>query len=149
MTIWLGLVTAINNHYCRKSFTWAASKVTWKNPQTHNFLAIRDQEMKMSNRFSGKLDWAYIRGSICIATREERWILVGLTFNSWARFQKVIREQTATLLNLIVNFTSAKTMGEFRTQNLRGNFISRCEKTNKQTNRGTESCVPSHLPSRI
>ena len=33
-----------------------------------------------------------------------------------------------THLNLIVNFASAKMMGEFRTQNIRGNVISRCEK---------------------
>ena len=37
-----------------------------------------------------------------------------------------------TLLNLIVNFASTKMMGEFRTQNIRGNSISRYEE-NEQT----------------
>ena len=132
MTVWIGLVTVGNNHFGRKSFTWAASKVTWKKPQSHNFLAIRDQEMKMSNRFSGKLS-IYPGQYIHRYSRKKNeywwdWHLIVERGSRRLFVSKHSHIRWNTLLNLIVNFASTKTMGEFRTQNLWGNFISQCEK---------------------
>ena len=54
MTVWIGLVTG-NNHFVGNLLLELRPKSLEKNPQSHNFLAKWDQEMKTSNRFSGKL----------------------------------------------------------------------------------------------
>ena len=55
MTVWIGLVTAGNNHFVGNLLLELRPNSLEKNPQSHNFLAKRDQEMKTSNRFSDKL----------------------------------------------------------------------------------------------
>ena len=68
MTVWIGLVTARNNHFVGNLLLELRPKSLEKKTQSHNILAIRDQEMKMWNRFSGKLS-IYPGQYISIATR--------------------------------------------------------------------------------